>query len=57
MRRKFYLPDTDEWQLFDLEKDPQELRSVHGDPAYAGVLAGMRKTYHELRAKYAPPEG
>jgi arylsulfatase A-like enzyme len=53
----FYLPDTGEWQLFDLERDPQELRSVHGDPAYAGVLAGMRKTYHELRSKYAPPEG
>jgi hypothetical protein len=29
----FHLPDTGEWQLFDLEKDPQELRSLHDDPA------------------------
>ena len=29
----FYLPETDEWQLFDLEKDPQEMNSVHDDPA------------------------
>jgi N-acetylglucosamine-6-sulfatase len=48
----FYLPATDEWQLFDLEKDPQELRSVHADPGYAAVLADMKRTYQELRAHY-----
>lgn len=26
-----------EWELFDLEKDPYELTSVHLDPAYAGI--------------------
>lgn len=26
-----------EWELFDLEKDPHELTSVHLDPAYAGI--------------------
>ena len=26
-----------EWELFDLEQDPCELRSVHADPAYADV--------------------
>jgi len=25
-----------EWELFDLERDPAELRSVYDDPAYAG---------------------
>jgi N-acetylglucosamine-6-sulfatase len=48
----FYLPKTDEWQLFDLEKDPQEMRSVHDDPAYANVLDGMKAIYRELLAKY-----
>jgi N-acetylglucosamine-6-sulfatase len=48
----FYLPRTDEWQLFDLEKDPQEMNSLHDDPAYAPVLADMKKTYQELRAQY-----
>jgi N-acetylglucosamine-6-sulfatase len=53
----FHLPDTGEWQLFDMEKDPQEMKSVHDDPAYAAVLADMRKTYQELRARYRVPEG
>ena len=30
-------PDLDEWELFDLEKDPHELRSVYGD---AGLRDG-----------------
>lgn len=29
-------------QLFDLEKDPNELNNVAGDPAYADVLADMK---------------
>ena len=53
----FHLPKTDEWQLFDLEKDPQEMKSIHADPAYATVLAEMRKTYQELRAQYKIPQG
>lgn len=26
-----------EWELFDLDKDPQELKSVHDDPAYKTI--------------------
>jgi len=48
----FYLPDTREWQLFDLQEDPMEMKSVHNDPAYAGVLAEMTKLYHQLREHY-----
>jgi N-acetylglucosamine-6-sulfatase len=48
----FYLPKTGEWQLFDLEKDPQEMKSVHDDPAYKGILAEMKATYQKLRAEY-----
>ena len=48
----FYLPDTREWQLFDLEKDPQEMKSLHDDPAYAAVFADMKKIYQEVRAQY-----
>jgi N-acetylglucosamine-6-sulfatase len=53
----FYLPKTNEWQLFDLEKDPQEMKSVHDDPAYAGVLAEMKKIHQDLRAQYKVPAG
>ncbi|MCD6339975.1 MAG: sulfatase-like hydrolase/transferase [Verrucomicrobia bacterium] len=47
-----FFPRTREWQLFDLEKDPHELRSVHNDPAYKDVLAAMQKRYRDLRAFY-----
>ena len=47
-----YYPRTREWNLFDLVKDPQEMRSFHDDPAYANVLSGMQKRYHDLREFY-----
>lgn len=48
----FYLPKTDEWQLFDLQKDPQEMVSVHNQPDYADVRKKMERLYHTLRAQY-----
>ncbi|QDV23897.1 sulfatase-like hydrolase/transferase [Aureliella helgolandensis] len=47
-----FFPRGREWNLFDLEKDPQEMQSVHADPAYADILAGMQKRYRDLRQFY-----
>ena len=47
-----YFPKTKEWNLFDLAKDPDEMKSLHDDPAYAGVFEAMKKRYAELRASY-----
>ena len=33
-----FFPRSREWQLFDLQTDPQEMRSLHEDPAYAKIL-------------------
>ena len=44
--------DVDEWELYDLKKDPHELKSVYNDPAYADVQADLHKRLTELRAKY-----
>lgn len=43
---------VDEWELFDLEKDPQELRSVYTDPSYAGTVAEMKAELARLRDLY-----
>ncbi|MFO0911171.1 MAG: sulfatase [Isosphaeraceae bacterium] len=52
----FYLPDVDEWELFDLEKDPAELKSVYGDPAYASVVTELkREELDRLRAEVKEP--
>lgn len=44
--------DIDEWELYDLEKDPHEMKSVYNDPGYADVKKMMHKKLTELRAKY-----
>ena len=47
----FYF-DIDAWELYDLEKDPREIRNVYADPAYAGVLRGMKDELERLRRLY-----
>lgn len=45
-------PDGDrapEWELFDLEKDPRELRNVYHDPAYAHVVAELAEELERLQ--------
>ena len=44
--------ETDEWELFDLEKDPQQLRSVYADPAYAATRDELKAELQRLRAAY-----
>ncbi|QDT09517.1 sulfatase/phosphatase domain-containing protein [Planctomycetes bacterium K23_9] len=47
-----FFPRSREWNLFDLETDPQEMKTVHADPQYADILAGMQKRYRDLRTFY-----
>ncbi len=44
--------DIDEWEMYDLEKDPMEMKSVYNDPAYADVQAMLHRRLEELRAEY-----
>jgi arylsulfatase A-like enzyme len=41
-----------EWELFDLEKDPNELTSVHGREAYADVQKELETELKRLREQY-----
>lgn len=50
--KAMFFPRTREWNLFDLEKDPQEMTSLHNDPAYAGILKGMQQRYRDLKDFY-----
>jgi arylsulfatase A-like enzyme len=47
-----YFPDHDEWELFDLETDPEQLRSVYGDPSYAEIQRSLKVKLDELQQKY-----
>ncbi|MEO2021988.1 MAG: sulfatase/phosphatase domain-containing protein [Pirellulaceae bacterium] len=41
-----------EWELFDLEKDPNELTSFHGRPEYADVQKELETELQRLREQY-----
>jgi len=51
----FDKPDLDEWELFDLERDPHELRSVYSDPAYARAVADLKRELDRLRIELKVP--
>lgn len=44
--------DVDEWEMYDLQKDPHEMKSVYNDPAYAAVQKELHARLTELRKKY-----
>ncbi len=43
------------WELFDLTRDPNEMKSVYDDPQYATAVGEMRDKLGELREQYAAP--
>ena len=44
--------DIDEWELYDLEKDPNEMKNVYDDPEYEDVQKMMHKKLDEARKYY-----
>ena len=46
---------TKEWEFYDLDNDPQQMRSRYSDPAYAKVLTELKGKLEKLRAEYKVP--
>jgi arylsulfatase A-like enzyme len=44
--------DVDEWEMYDLETDPQEMRNIYGLPEYAAVQIDMHERLTELQKEY-----
>jgi arylsulfatase A-like enzyme len=44
--------DIDEWEMYDLQTDPSEMKNIYNDPAYADVQKMMHERLAELRTKY-----
>ena len=51
----FYLPETNEWQMFDLVNDPNEMTNIYDRPNYSELSKKMRDEYARLRKLYEAP--
>ncbi|MCC6365036.1 MAG: sulfatase [Bryobacterales bacterium] len=47
-----YYSEGDYWELFDLEKDPDELRNVYSEASYAAVRDSLKKEMGRLKRYY-----
>jgi arylsulfatase A-like enzyme len=52
-----YYYQTQEWELFDLEVDPSEMRSVYADPAHTTTVEELKRELRRLRTVYADTTG
>ena len=44
-----YFNKIDQWELFDLTKDPHELKNVYADPAYAETVKTLKEEMFRLK--------
>ena len=44
--------DIDQWEMYDMKADPQEMRNVYDDPAYADKRAKMHRILEQVQQEY-----
>lgn len=49
--------DIDEWELYDLQSDPDEMKNVFSDPQYADIVRELKAELKRLRAQYNDTTG
>jgi arylsulfatase A-like enzyme len=50
-----HYPGSQEWELFDREKDPRQMRSVYDDASYASVQKELKAELERLRNELKVP--
>jgi arylsulfatase A-like enzyme len=48
--------DIDEWELYDLKKDPSELKNVYSDSKYANVVSELKAELQKNQVQYGDTE-
>jgi arylsulfatase A-like enzyme len=51
-----YYYDIDEWEMYDIQADPHELKNIYDDPAYASVKKELHGRLENLMKKYEDSE-
>jgi arylsulfatase A-like enzyme len=50
-----FYKDCDKWELFDLKKDPGEMRNLYDDPKFNPLIDQLKIRLRELQVKYQDP--
>lgn len=56
---RFYgkdVPDGEEWEFYDLERDPSEMSNLYSNPEYAAKVQEMKQELGRLRRQYQVPD-
>jgi len=48
-----FYEDIDAWEMYDLERDPHEVRNVFADPQYAAVRLDLERRLAALKERFA----
>jgi len=51
-----YYHNIDEWEMYDLEKDPTEMTNVIDDPSYSEILIEMKAELKDVQKQYGDSE-
>ncbi len=51
-----YYYDIDEWELYDRQTDPQEMKNVYNDPSYNSVKKKLHKRLEKLMKRFGDSE-
>ena len=51
-----YYYDIDEWEMYDRQTDPEEMKNVYNDPAYANVRKKLHKRLNKLMIQFDDSE-
>ena len=52
---RFYY-DIDQWEFYDLEKDPHEINNAYNNPEYETIIAEMKEDLRKLMFQYQDEE-
>lgn len=44
--------DIEEWEMYDLKEDPNEMKNIYSDPAYEKVQKDLHRRLEALRTQY-----
>lgn len=44
--------NIDVWELYDLEKDPEQMNNIIADPQYANIVTRLKEDLKGLMVKY-----